>query len=181
MFLFAHLWRIFESELDNDIDDKRIFKHEFMHSRPSLTKINGADISDEITDEMWEREFATIDVNKNGFIGFAEFCKYVTKFIVTPKNYIKDIKHEKHDMYDDNEEEMYDSMDEGDATAATDSIEVKESGVSAPLIASSTASGNAEDVATTEQVVKVEEPADTAGDAAVVEGTTAADASDANP
>lgn len=28
MFLFAHLWKIFESELDTDIDDKRIFKHE---------------------------------------------------------------------------------------------------------------------------------------------------------
>lgn len=84
-----------------------------MQSRPSLKKINGADISDDVTDEVWEQEFHKIDINKNGFISFGEFCKYVTKFIVTPKKFVEDITNEKHDMFEE------DPGNNDDSVAAT--------------------------------------------------------------
>jgi hypothetical protein len=103
MFLFAHLWHIFESTLDNDIDDKRIFKHEFLSARPKLKHMSGADFSDDITAEIWAAEFEAIDTNKNGYICFKEFCNYCTKFIVTPKHFIDEIMHETHEMYEEEE------------------------------------------------------------------------------
>lgn len=104
MFLFAHLWEIFESHLDNDIDDKRIFKHEFIKCRSSVQNLTGVTISDEVTDKMWVDEFDTIDVNKNGFISFGEFCSYATKYIATPIQFVEDIMNEKHAMYEEDEE-----------------------------------------------------------------------------
>ena len=96
-----------------------------MQSRPSLKKINGADISDDVTDEVWEQEFHEIDINKNGYISFGEFCKYVTKFIVTPKQFIEDILNEKHDMF---EEEAGNAADSAEVPIADASPAVEEDG-----------------------------------------------------
>ena len=100
MFLFSHLWRIFESDLDNGIDDKRIFKHEFVAAHPRIKSFSGVDFSDNISEEVWGKEFDVIDVNKNGFISFAEFCNYCTNYIVTPKQFIQEIMDEECLMLD---------------------------------------------------------------------------------
>mmetsp|Transcript_2718 Transcript_2718/g.4080 ORF Transcript_2718/g.4080 Transcript_2718/m.4080 type:complete len:325 (-) Transcript_2718:311-1285(-) len=87
MLLFSHLWKIFEVA-DNSIDDKRIFKHEFMSSKKTIESIEGVRVSD-VTDEEWEAAFTKLDQNKSGFITFKEFCKYCVKKIISPDFYLK--------------------------------------------------------------------------------------------
>lgn len=94
-----------------------------MQSRPSLKKIKGANISEEVTDDVWEREFSTIDINKNGFISFAEFCTYVTKYIVTPQKYVQEIMEEKHSMYEEEKEESAELVEISEDNIAADASE----------------------------------------------------------
>lgn len=115
MFLFAHLWKIFESNFDNDVDDKRIFKHEYIRARGMIRELEGVVISEDVTEEAWENEFSNIDKNGGGFVTFGEFCSYATKFIITPLKYAEEI-------LDDNDPATEDDVVTDEVLLASDHI-----------------------------------------------------------
>ena len=90
LMLFTHFWRMFEAA-DSSIDDRRIFKHEFVAAKRSIESIEGVSISP-ISDEDWIAEFTKLDKNHNGFISFQEFSKYAVKMIVSPEFYMQRIQ-----------------------------------------------------------------------------------------
>lgn len=108
LILFTHFWKIFEVA-DSSIDDRRIFKHEFISAKRCIESIEGVSVAP-ITDEAWLSEFEIIDKNKNGFLSFHEFCKYAVKKIIDPKFYMEGIHAEADDI------EMTPEMDENAAS-----------------------------------------------------------------
>jgi len=99
LFLFTELWKIFEIA-DDSIDDKRIFKGEYMRARLRVISIESIQIGN-VTDDDWEKEFVSIDKDNSGFISFGEFCAYVVSHIVSPMNFITE---DPGDDDDDNDE-----------------------------------------------------------------------------
>jgi len=142
LFLYSELWKIFEV-VDNCIDDKKIFKGEFLRAYPSFQlhtithKPPGCeDISDEriagvqmkaVTEEMWENEFNKLDKDKNGYITFEEFCSYAVKNIITPMDYMdKEISDETTEMSNvevenenENENENVELSEDGNIVTAS--------------------------------------------------------------
>jgi Ca2+-binding EF-hand superfamily protein len=90
VYLFFHLWKIFDIA-DSSIDDRRIFPNEFLLVKYNIESIPGVHLA-AVTREEWEKEFHILDKNKDGYITFNEFCKYVLSKIVTPQNYIEALK-----------------------------------------------------------------------------------------
>ena len=87
IFLLSHVWKVF-AIIDNHIDDRMIFKGEFMRARESLSNLEGIAISSaSLTDEVWENEFQKMDKDGNGHVTFSEFCGYVIKNVVKPIDY----------------------------------------------------------------------------------------------
>jgi hypothetical protein len=91
VYLFFHLWKIFDIA-DSSIEDRRIFPNEFLLVKYNIESIPGVHLS-AVTREEWEQEFHILDKNKDGYITFNEFCKYVLTKIVTPQKYIEALKH----------------------------------------------------------------------------------------
>jgi Ca2+-binding EF-hand superfamily protein len=117
LVLFSHFWRIFEVA-DSSIDDKRVFKHEYITAKHTIESIDGVTVA-HITDESWLAEFETLDKNKNGYITFHEFCKYAVKSIIDPKFYMDGIQGEEAEE-EDAEEEEEEEADGANPDAATD-------------------------------------------------------------
>jgi hypothetical protein len=87
LFLYSHLWRIFEIA-DVSADDRRIFKHEYVAARPLIAAVDGVQFSAALTDEAWVLEFDKLDnKKKDGYITFKEFCEYCISNIITPEEY----------------------------------------------------------------------------------------------
>lgn len=90
VYLFYHLWKIFDIA-DSSIEDRRIFPNEFLHVKYTIESIPGVHLT-AITREEWENEFTILDKNKDGYITFNEFCKYVMSKIITPAKYMEAFK-----------------------------------------------------------------------------------------
>eukprot|EP01041_Mallomonas_annulata_P001641 gene1640-3180_t len=130
MFLYSELWKIFGS-LDNNIDDKKIFKGEFLRAYEGIKNVAGVTFEN-VTVEEWESHFVLMDKDKSGFISFDEFCTYVVKHIITPIEFID--KKSSQDKDDDSvcsdivEGENYELDENGDIvqvlTTAANTVEV---------------------------------------------------------
>lgn len=106
LFLFSELWKIF-GIMDDQIDDKKIFKGEFLRARENLKQCEGVLMSD-VTAEEWEKHFDVhLDSDGNGYISFGEFCTFVCKHIVDPWSYIAD---DKEDKDEDQEQQVPDIL-----------------------------------------------------------------------
>lgn len=107
LFLYSHLWRIFEIA-DVSADDRRIFKHEYVAARPLIAAVDGVQFSAALTDEAWVLEFDKLDSKKkDGFITFKEFCEYCISNIITPAQYAEllednELLHTDEDVVDSN-------------------------------------------------------------------------------
>jgi Ca2+-binding EF-hand superfamily protein len=128
LILFSHFWRIFEAA-DSSIDDRRVFKHEYITAKHTIESIDGVTVA-QITDETWLAEFEVLDKNKNGFISFHEFCKYAVKSIIDPKFYVDGI----------HGEDEGDTIEElgSDSTPDLDSRETQENEVSCEVCSEQT-------------------------------------------
>lgn len=89
LLLFTELYNIFATA-DSSIDDDKIFPNEYRKSRHTICNIPGVTVN-AVSEEDWEKEFKTIDKNKNGYITFGEFCKYSLAKIITPSFYIDEV------------------------------------------------------------------------------------------
>eukprot|EP00607_Mallomonas_marina_P009700 CAMPEP_0182419664 /NCGR_PEP_ID=MMETSP1167-20130531/4069_1 /TAXON_ID=2988 /ORGANISM="Mallomonas Sp, Strain CCMP3275" /LENGTH=351 /DNA_ID=CAMNT_0024594705 /DNA_START=117 /DNA_END=1172 /DNA_ORIENTATION=+ len=100
VFLFHELYKLFEVADDTFIDDKRVFRVEFIKAYkifqdsqdpdPTVKKerrLSGVKL-DNISVEQWEKEFDVIDKDKSGFITFDEFCSYAIKNIIDPMDFM---------------------------------------------------------------------------------------------
>lgn len=86
LLMFTKLWRIFD-EVDREmINDKRVFKGEFMKVRTHLNDFDFM-ILGETTEQQWEAEFDLINQNKDQYIDFHELCVFGLKRIHNAFNY----------------------------------------------------------------------------------------------
>lgn len=86
LLMFTKLWRIFE-EVDREvINDKRVFKGEFMKVRTHLNDFDFT-ILGETTEQQWEAEFDLINRNNDQYIDFHELCLFGLKHIHNAFNY----------------------------------------------------------------------------------------------
>jgi len=99
IFLFSELWEVFEV-VDSGIDDKKIFKGEFNRAYQYFQNMNNPNPNikkerrlsgvrmENISSDLWEKEFDVIDKDKSGFITFDEFCSYAIKNIIDPMDFM---------------------------------------------------------------------------------------------
>jgi Ca2+-binding EF-hand superfamily protein len=84
LLLFDRLWDLFDAADKNVIEDKRVFKGEFVGMYSKLHSLADIVVLGTLTKEQWEAEFALLDKNGDGFINFTEFCTYCVAHIERP-------------------------------------------------------------------------------------------------
>jgi hypothetical protein len=84
LLLFDRLWDMFEVVDKVVIDDKRVFKGEFVGIYDRLHTVSDMVILSDITKEEWTEEFNKLDKNGDGFVNFTEFCNYCVAHIERP-------------------------------------------------------------------------------------------------
>jgi hypothetical protein len=80
LYMFSHLWTIFQ-KMDTSADN-RISLDEYRRAKLPLSAVGGMEFIALLSDQNWVREFNTLDLDKNGWISFNEFCLYVVQNIV---------------------------------------------------------------------------------------------------
>eukprot|EP01041_Mallomonas_annulata_P002620 gene2620-5124_t len=87
LFLYSELWKVF-GKLDVSIDDKKIFKGEYMVAYDAIKGISNVTFSN-VTREEWESYFTLMDKDKNGYIAFDEFSSFVVKHFISAEEFIE--------------------------------------------------------------------------------------------
>lgn len=87
MFLFSHLWELFIVSDDN-VQDEIIFFGEFTRAKEKMSKMKGFTFNEEMSDEEWAKVFRDIDKSSDNEISFMEVCRYVTRNVVKPCDYL---------------------------------------------------------------------------------------------
>jgi Ca2+-binding EF-hand superfamily protein len=123
MYLFSHMWTIF-SLLDTDIGDKRLSKTEYLNGKQSMGCVPGIEFIKDVTDEDYEKEFAFLDTDGNGYITFEEFCLYTVKRVIKPEKFLLGKSSEDDDDDEEDEKLVFESA--ADAVAAMEAREKAE-------------------------------------------------------
>lgn len=112
LLLFDRLWDMFEVVDKIVIDDKRVFKGEFVGMYDKLHTVSDMVILSDITKDEWTEEFNKLDKNGDGFVNFTEFCNYCVAKVQKPFDF------NGIDTVDSADEE--EAMEEGVAVAETE-------------------------------------------------------------
>jgi len=111
LLMFTELWKIFEAVDDEMINDKRVFKGEFMKVRTHLNDFDFK-ILGEITEQQWEAEFDLINRNNDQYIDFHELCVFGLKYIHNAFNYDAHMGDPSDDLLEADEELTEDLVDD---------------------------------------------------------------------
>ena len=84
LLLFDRLWDMFEVVDKIVIDDKRVFKGEFVAMYDKLHTVSDMVILSDTTKDEWAEEFSKLDKNGDGFVNFTEFCNYCVAKVQKP-------------------------------------------------------------------------------------------------
>lgn len=93
LLLFDRLWDLFDAADKIVIEDKRIFKGEFVGLYDKLSSLSDVVILGHLTKEEWGAEFGKLDKNNDGHINFSEFCNYCVSKIERPFDFNDAEKH----------------------------------------------------------------------------------------
>ena len=125
IFLFSHLWDIFESA-DCQMVDRRISRDEFMASKElvfTMLKPNSHFDKIEIdSDKKWLKRFLKMDREKRGFITFDQYCEYTVRYIEKPEDYLNPDQKEDSDEEVDDEEESDDEENKLKFESVTEAV-----------------------------------------------------------
>ena len=86
LFFYFHLWKIFLTS-DCQIDDRKVFKTEYVKSKDLVAAMPGVVLAEGLTEDLWNESFEKLDKNKDGWISFTELCKYASKHITFPTDF----------------------------------------------------------------------------------------------
>ena len=84
LLLFDRLWDLFDAADKFVIEDKRVFKGEFVGMYKRLHTLGDIVVFGSLSQEEWESEFSMLDKNNDDFINFNEFCAYCVAHIERP-------------------------------------------------------------------------------------------------
>lgn len=84
LLLFDRLWDLFDAADKVVIEDKRVFKGEFVGIYDRLYTLSEVTILGNFTKDEWAAEFSALDINGDGYINFNEFCTYCVAHIERP-------------------------------------------------------------------------------------------------
>lgn len=84
LLLFDRLWDLFDAADKVVIEDKRIFKGEFVGIYDKLSTLSDVVVLGDLTKDEWAAEFGVLDKNNDGYVNFNEFCGYCVSKIQRP-------------------------------------------------------------------------------------------------
>lgn len=84
LLLFDRLWDLFDAADKVVIEDKRIFKGEFVGIYDKLCTLSDVVVLGDLSKDEWAAEFAVLDKNNDGYVNFNEFCGYCVNKIQRP-------------------------------------------------------------------------------------------------
>lgn len=88
MYLFSHLWTIFDMS-DCMVEDKKVYLGEYVAAKRILCDHNTVFDFSAISDEDWAAEFRELDKDGGGYISFGEMCKYSVKRLASPSDFVE--------------------------------------------------------------------------------------------
>ena len=87
LLLFMRVWDIFDAADKLVVEDKKIFKGEFLRIKEKLNNVHGINIFGDTPKEDWDKEFDILDKNNDNYICFEEMCTYAIEHIKKPFDY----------------------------------------------------------------------------------------------
>ena len=117
LLLFMRVWDIFDAADKLVVEDKKIFKGEFLRIKESLNHVHGISICGDTPKEDWDKEFDILDKNNDKYISFEELCTYAIQHIKKPFDYNpEDDEALLNEVYEEEEAELVEDVVDSDNT-----------------------------------------------------------------